>query len=124
MYQRNARLAKCYYFWQKQRREIERDILLASAGPGDGMPRGNSTGDPTAAKAGKLIALLGEADKKIRALETAMDRMPDEESRTLIRKNLYDHIPLQYIPVNMSERTMKRIRALYIRLVAEEMGEA
>ena len=95
VYQRNARLAKCYYFWLKQRRDIERDILYASAGPGDGMPRGGGNGDPTAAKAEKLIARLEEVDKKIRALQQAMDAMPDEESRVLIRKNLYDHIPLQ-----------------------------
>lgn len=124
VYQRNARLAKCYYFWLKQRRDIERDILYASAGPGDGMPRGGGNGDPTAAKAEKLIARLGEVDRKIHALQEAMDAMPDEDARVLIRKNLYDHIPLQYIPVNMSESTMKRTRALYIRLVAEKMGEA
>lgn len=124
VYQRNARLAKCYYFWLKQRRDIERDILYASAGPWDGMPRGGGNGDPTAAKVEKLIARLEEVDKKIRALQEAMDAMPDEEARVLIRKNLYDHIPLQYIPVNMSESTMKRTRALYVCLVAEKMGEA
>ena len=124
MYQRNARLAKCYYFWLKQRRDIERDILYASAGPGDGMPRGSGNGDPTAAKAEKLIARLAEVDRKIQAMQKAMDALPDEECRVLVRKNLYDHLPMQYIPVNMSERTMKRVRAQYIRLVAEYMGEA
>lgn len=98
--------------------------MLSSAGPGDGMPRGGGNGDPTAAKAAKLVARLGEVDRKIHALQAAMDLMPDEDARVLIRKNLYDHIPLQHIPVNMSERTAKRTRSMYIRLVAEYMGEA
>lgn len=124
MYQRNVRLAKCYYFWLRQRRDIQRDILYASAAPGDGMPRASGNGDPTAAKAEKLIARLAEVDRKIDAMQKALDALPDEESRVLVRKNLFDHLPMQYIPVSMSERTMKRVRAQYIRLVAEYMGEA
>ena len=88
------------------------------------MPRGGGNGDPTAAKAEKLIARLAEVDRKIDAMQKALDALPDEESRVLVRKNLFDHLPMQYIPVSMSERTMKRVRAQYIRLVAEYMGEA
>lgn len=124
VYYRNTQLCKSYYKLKKRRKAQEREILYASSGPGDGMPHGSGTGDPTAQKAEKLLRLLAETDRQITAVEKAYNALPDLTARELIRLNLFDGVPMHHIPLPISESTMKRIRADFVRQVAENMGEA
>ena len=123
IYSRCTILAKSYYNLLARRREKEREILLSSPPPGDGMPRSHGNGNPTAAKAERLIMCKDELDRKIKALQSAMEAMPDDTAREFIRKNLYDRLPMRYIDSPLPEISMKRIRRKFICLVAINLGE-
>lgn len=121
-----VRMAKGYYDLIEQRRQIEKEILYGSAGPSDGMPHAGP-GNPTAAKAERLIRAKAMADKKIRALQNALEHLPDDWCAKLIRNNLFRRPPISMECLlyrhgyPMSIRTMKRVRHDYIMDVAREM---
>lgn len=123
IYSRCVILAKSYYSLLERRRETEREILLSSPPPRDGMPGHTGVGNPTAAKAERLMRRSAELDRKIKALQDAMETMPDESAREFIRKNLYGRIPIKYIVLPISERTMKRIRRTYLVQLAINLFE-
>lgn len=123
VYSRCTILAKAYYDIPTRLREIERDIITASAPPGDGMPRGNATGDPTSKKALKIMRAKETTERQYNALQDAFDELPDEFSRELIDKNLFRGISMDYVVVPMSERQKKRVRSGFIRALAEKLEE-
>lgn len=123
VYSRCTILAKAYYDIPARLREIDRDIIMASAPPGDGMPRGNAIGDPTSEKALKIMRAKEATERQYKALQDAFDELPDEFSRELIDKNLFRGIPMDYVVVPMSERQKKRVRSGFIRALAEKLEE-
>lgn len=122
IYSRTVLLCKSYYSLCNRLREIERDIILSSAPPGDGMPRGNSTGDPTARRAERIIAAQAETMRQKQAIDEAFDEL-DETGQTVVRLNLFERLPLYTLDVDLSERQMKRIRRGFVLRVAEKLGE-
>ena len=124
MYARNTALCKSYRILLKRLRQIERDILYSGTPPANGMPHASGTGDPTAAKAERLVRLKADTERKVQAINAAYDLLPDDTARDMIRRNVFDGIPMQNIDTPMSIRTMKRIRSEFVRRVAENMGEA
>ena len=122
-YKEMTKLAKSYYTLLHMRSEIEKDVLLGSSGPADGMPRTPSPGDPTARKAELLIRTKEEADAPIRAMQAAMDNLWDEKERQFIRLNLYQQIPMHWINIPIPIITMKRIRSRFLRDVARRLGK-
>jgi hypothetical protein len=115
-------IAKSYYDLLKQRADIEREILLCSSGPADGMPRNPEPGDPTARKAEQLIHKKGNLDMQITAIQKALDELYDDCERQLIRKNLFQRIPMHWINLPMPIITMKRVRRRFLRNAARKMG--
>lgn len=63
-----------------------------------------------------------ENRQKTEAVRLALEALRDDTERELIRRNLFDKVPLQYIPIPLSLSTMKRIRARFLRLLAENLG--
>lgn len=108
----------------KRLKQIERDILYSGTPPANGMPHASGTGDPTAAKAERLVRLKADTERKVQAINAAYDLLPDDTARKLIRQNLFDGVPMHHLPLPISIRTMKRIRSEFVRRVAENMGEA
>ena len=112
---RATEIAKSYYALLDEKKEIEKDILLGSSGPQDGMPRGGP-GNPTEAKAERLMAAKVDVQRKLDAIHGALETLPDEDARKLIRLNLFKHIPMQLINMNqLPIITMKRIRSQFLR---------
>ena len=122
IYSECTRIAKSYYDLLRQRREIEKDILLGSAGPSDGMPRSSTPGNPTAAKAERLMQEKERVDRKIMAIQDALETLPDNAAMQLIRQNLFRKIPMHWVNLPMSIITMKRIRSRFIRQLAKNLG--
>lgn len=123
IYSHCVRIAKSYYTLLTRRGQIEREILYASAAPPAGMPRGSDVGKPTESTALRLIRKKDEIDRKIGAIQRALEFLPGEVERAFIRKNLFERVPMIYIDAPISERTGKRIRAAYIQRLAMELDE-
>lgn len=122
IYRQCVAIAKSYYAMLQRRKEQEEEILHGSAPP-DGQPHGSGVGDPTGRKAERLIAARQRNEQKIRAVEQAWARMDDDTAREFIRQNVFEGVPMHYIALPISIRTMKRTRGLFIAYVAEELGE-
>lgn len=115
-------IAKSYYTMIRRRQELE-EMILHGSPDNDGQPKGSGTGNPTARKAEQLLAARERNDQKIRAVEQAFFQMQDKCAQDFIRCNLFEGKQMQYICLPISERTMKRYRSKYIRLLARELGE-
>lgn len=122
IYKQCNAIARSYYTMLARRKEQEEEILHGSK-CSDGQPRGSSIGDPTAAKAARLIELKERNDFKIKAVEQAWCRMVDVTARRFIKKNVFEGVPMNYIDLPMSIRSMKRTRKCFITYVAEELKE-
>ena len=127
IYRECTLIAKSYYDLLEQRRDIEKEILLGSNAPADGMPRSPGVGDPTEQKAEALIQRKAEVEKKIHALQTAFEHLEEEWERKLIRLNLFreQRIPMECLTahgVNVCVRTMKQKRREFILDVAQLLG--
>ena len=64
-----------------------------------------------------------ENERKIEAMQKALASMQDDDERALIYSNLFRGVPMGEIDLPFSVRTMKRIRAEYVRKLAQNMGE-
>ena len=122
IYRQCVAISKNYYTMLRRRREQE-EIILHGSSCNDGQPKAQGTGDPTARKAERLIAAKERNDWKIRAVEQAWSRMEDQTARDFVKKNMFENIPIRFISLPMSTRSMKRLRNKFIRFVAEELGE-
>lgn len=60
--------------------------------------------------------------QKAAAVRRALEGLNDDSERELMRRNLFDKVSLQRIPMPLSLSTMKRIRARFLRLLAQELG--
>lgn len=114
-------IAKSYYTLLRRRREID-DAIIWESRQVDGPP-GGALGNPTARKAERLIARKEQNERKIRAIERAWNGLPDETERELIERNIFQRIPMNWIDLPMSERSMQRVRRWFLRRLAEELGE-
>lgn len=122
-YSECVRIAKSYYALLKARAEIERDVIYASASGQDGMPKAATVGDPTARKAAEMIRAKADIDCKIRAIQSALESLPDDCARQFIRQNIFRGIPMHWCNLPMSIPTRKRIRSRFIRALARMMEE-
>lgn len=123
VYSRCVGIAKSYYLLLARKREIEREILLSSPPPSNGMPKGGRISDSTGDKAERLLRRKAEIERKIAAIQAAMEALRDETEREFIRKNLFDRIPMGYFYTPMSIETCKRTRKRFIIHIAEETNE-
>ena len=114
-------IAKSYYTLLRRRREID-DAIRWESRQVDGPP-GGAPGNPTARKAERLITKKDQNERKIQAIEKAWNEMSDDTERELIERNLFQKIPMNWINLPMSERSMKRVRRRFLRCLAEELGE-
>lgn len=60
---------------------------------------------------------------QIRAIEDAMhSAAKDESERIFIAKNLFEGVQMSYIPLPMSQSTMKRVRREFLDRLVENLG--
>ena len=93
----------------RRRKKIEDEIIHAGHCP-DGQPRGNRIRNPTARKAERIMIRQQKNEERIRAVEQAWCECQDDWEKEFIKQNLFEHQPMQYINLPISERTMKRYR--------------
>lgn len=122
VYNDASMIATRYLTMKRQIRYLQDEIIHAQGGCADGMPRGSGTGDPTATKAERMIRSLTDVQRKVDAVEKAFAELRDEHERTLIRKNVFEGIPVTHIDVPISSRTCQRIRGQFIWHVALNLG--
>lgn len=122
IYKQCNAIARSYYTMLARRKEQEEEILHSSK-CSDGQPKGSGIGDPTAAKAARLIEVKERNDFKIRAVEQAWCRMVDDTARRFIKKNVFEGVPMHRIDLPISICTMKRLRNRFIFYLAQELGE-
>lgn len=106
-------------------KQLEDDILYSS-GSNDGQPRGNKTGDSTAAKAEKLItsrAILIVTDK-ISKIKRALDKLSEDEYKD-VEKIFFQRHSQAYAEIhdNISKDMYYDIMNKMIYLTAIEYGE-
>lgn len=59
---------------------------------------------------------------QIKAIEDAWQMAEDEVVREFIKKNLFEGVQMQYIPLAMSQSGMKRSRKKFLESLAENLG--
>lgn len=123
VYSRCLNIAKSYYTLIRRRKELETELVFFAAGRIDGMPRSTRQVNPTAEKAERILDRRQEIDRKIHAVERALDACTDTYDRQLIQKNLFEQVPLAHLDLPMSERTMKRRRKAFLVNLAENLDE-
>lgn len=64
-----------------------------------------------------------ELERKISAVQSALEALPDEISRELIRQNMFKRVPMNRLDLPMSITTMKRIRTKFVYELAKRMNE-
>lgn len=98
-----------YRRWCEQREEV-----LEGTPKPDGQPRPTLPGDPTARAAERLAMLSG----KIRPIEQALEHVPEEYRRGVLRAI----IERERYPDYADEKTWKRWRQRFVYFVAVETG--
>ena len=105
IYAQAAAIAKSYYVMLQRRRLQEQQ-------------------PPPVSGAAARPSLAHERNSwKIRAVEQAWPRMPDDTAREFIQRNIFEGVRMRYIPLPLSVSTMKRLRRRFITYVAEELGD-
>ncbi len=122
IYSRMVHLAESYDVLRKRRQEIENEILYAHSSL-QFIARGSGVSDPTGHKAEKLILRKKEVERKISAIEQAWESFDTPMHREVIRKNLFEGVPMEQINLPCSVRTMKRIRKRFLTALAENLNE-
>ena len=104
------------WFIRGYRRAIDdyEAILEASAAPADGQPHGSGPSDPTFLKASKLAAISA----KIKPVEKALERVPPEYRRGILRSI----IERERYPDYAHPTTWARWRHRFVYWVAIEAG--
>lgn len=119
------------YAYHDNLREIElrrEEIMEGSPEPPDGMPRGNSTSNPTESKAMRLMssrAILC-VEKRLEAIKKVLDRYEDNEAmKKLIELRYFkrEHTPFGIMKVlHISQKTFYRWRRELLEEIASELG--
>ena len=122
VYSRCVATAKGYYRMLQRQKEIEEEIIHETHTP-DGQPRGSGTGDPTGRKVEKILQRQRESDRKIRAVEQAWISLHKQHERDLIKKNLFEHIPMMHLDLPMCLRSMKQVRKRFLIQLAKNLHE-
>lgn len=87
-----------YQFWKNQQliEELKQDIIEESPDPPDGQPKGNSTSNPVAQKASKIISSrrIIETERRVEYIKDAMKMLDKTEQDivVLIFKERYNAI--------------------------------
>ena len=116
-----------HYEQYKQEIEIEREAILeGSASPADGMPRGNSTGNPTESKGIRLIestAMLS-MQKIIRAVDNATKRLTPLHNQVFCKCYLEKRNDRYKMSdeLHVSYETFNRYKNAIVYEVAKELG--
>lgn len=101
----------CKQYWE---REKEVNFLRGlSEVVQDGMPRGNSTSDPTFRKAEKILRLREENEIIEQA---AMQACPEVYQQIL--KNVTEGVPYEYMIVPMGRRQFYEARRLFFKILS------
>ncbi|MDF2842490.1 MAG: hypothetical protein K0R00_916 [Herbinix sp.] len=110
-YQELFRFCKRY---QEREKEIK-ELRLLSSIPSDGMPRGNTTGDPTAAKAIKIFKLQSENEMIVLTAKEA-----DPYIFKAIFKNVTEGISYEYLDCPCSRGMFYDRRRKFFKLLSEK----
>lgn len=112
-------------------RELEllrEDIMEGSPGPPDGMPRGNTTSNPTADKAIRLVSsrVLLCVERRTAAITKVLRRnQNDPLMMELVRLSFFQrtHTPIGVCKeLHISRRNYYRRRREFLGQIAEELG--
>jgi RinA family phage transcriptional activator len=108
--------------------ELHEEIEESSPGPPDGMPRGNSTSNPTESKAIRLISsrTIIYLERRLNAIERVIDRYRGNEGMTNLIRMMYlenTHTAFGVCKVlHISQKTFYRWRRELMEDLANELG--
>lgn len=126
-YKKNYIMHELYNYesCKKLLKELEEDILNSST-TNDGQPRGNSTSDPTAQKATKLMTSKSIliVTQKINNIENALGKLTEEEREIedIIFNKRCNQVKAE-TKYNISPDTYYNTRRKIVYLTAIEYGE-
>lgn len=117
-----------YGYWDNQKKleELKKEIIESSPGPADGQPKGNGTGNPTEAKAIRMMtsrAILVVAER-LHYIDNAISRLNDEEKEIfeiIFKKKLNQRAAETYECISKSQYYNLYNKIIY--LAAIELGE-
>lgn len=122
IYFRVVNISESYYVLRNRLKKIENSALFNTAHKEEGQPHGTQVSDPTARKAEKIIEKQEECQRKIKAIEWALNPL-GPIYKDFIRLNLFDHRDMQSINLPMTVQEKKDVREFYLTKVARNLNE-
>lgn len=116
-----------HYDQYKKEIDAEREAILeGSSVPSDGMPRGNSTGNPTESKGIRLVesTFVLAAQRKIRAVDNALKRLSPLHYQVFQKCYLEKRNDRYKMSdeLHISYETLNRYKNAVVLEVAKELG--
>lgn len=95
-----------------------------------GEARGNTTSDPTARAAMRLIELdeligiqLEEVTRKLTAIHKFLDELPDREVASMCKLHYLDNVPWRLVAIRMYYSNESSVRSRVMRYFGRETSE-
>ena len=117
-----------YGYWDnlKKLEELKKEIIEESPPPPDGMPKGNSVGNPTESKALRMMTsrAIMVVSERLHYIQNAIDRLNEEEKEILeiiFKKRLSQKAAETYECISKAQYYNLYNKIIY--LAAIELGE-
>jgi hypothetical protein len=121
VYYRVVNISESYYILLNRLKKMENSVLNNTARK-DGQPRGNQVSDTTAQKAEKIIGKQEECERKIKAIEKAMEPL-GPLYKDLIRLYFFEHKDMRASDLPISHQEKKDVLAYFLTKLAQNLNE-
>lgn len=121
VYYRVVNISESYYVLLNRLKKIENSALYNTARK-TGQPHGNQVGNPTAHKAERIIEKQEECERKIKAIEQALNPL-GPIYKDFVKLNFFEHRKLNDIDLPMSNQEKKDVRTFFLTKVARNLNE-
>ena len=121
VYYRVVNIAQSYYILLDRLKEMETSVIYRAPNR-DGQPHGSQVSNPTADKAVKISERQEECERKIKAVERALNVL-GPRYREFIKLHYFEHRKIEDIDLPMSPQERKDVRIFFLIRLARYLHE-
>jgi hypothetical protein len=121
VYYRVVNISESYYILLNRLKKMENSVLHNTP-PKDGQPHGNQVSQPTEHKAERIIAKQEECERKIKAIEKAMEPL-GPLYKDFIRLYFFEHKDIKIADLPISHEEKKNVLSYYLIRLAKTLNE-
>lgn len=121
VYYRVVNISESYYVLRNRLKQMENSVLHNTARK-DGQPHGNQLSQPTEHKAERIIEKQEECERKIKAIEKAMESL-GPVYKDFIKLYFFEHKDIRTADLPMSPEEKKDVRTYFLTKLAQNLNE-